>query len=187
MHRRLADLSHVAFDAGLLDAVAAAILPGRRLQVGAEEPARTDRVLDLVVGAAARGRPVEAALQANLPRSAADAERLAAAGVPVRLVKGAYAEPVRSPRRAHRRRVRVALPPPPRPRRGPRSSPPTTARCATRLLPDLPGARCELLLGVCPDDAVALAAAGRDTRVYVPDGPGWFRYLMRLRAEAAGA
>ena len=181
------DLSHIAFDAGLLDAVAAAIPPGRRLQVGAEEAARTDQVLDLVLGAAARGRPVEATLQANLPRSAADADRLAAAGVPVRLVKGAYVEPDALPfgaptdaayaslaRRLHEHGADLALATHDRALRD-------------RLLPDLPGARCELLLGLCPDDAVALAAAGRDTRVYVPYGPGWFRYLMRRRAEAAGA
>src|SRR5436189_257858 len=65
---------------------------GRRLQIGAEEAAVTDRVIELVVAAARAGRPVEATLQANLRRSPGDAERLAAAGVPVRLVKGAYVE-----------------------------------------------------------------------------------------------
>ncbi len=55
------------------------------------------------------------------------------------------------------------------------------------LLADLPGARCELLLGVRPADALALAAAGRDVRVYVPFGEQWFRYFMRRRAEAQGA
>jgi hypothetical protein len=33
------------------------------------------------------------------------------------------------------------------------------------LLPELPAARCELLLGVQPDDAAALKAGGRDVRV----------------------
>ena len=37
------DLSHVAFDAGLLREIAAAVPPGRRLQVGAEETAVADR------------------------------------------------------------------------------------------------------------------------------------------------
>ena len=55
------------------------------------------------------------------------------------------------------------------------------------LLAALPGARCELLLGVRPADALALAAAGRDVRVYVPFGEQWFRYFMRRRAEAQGA
>jgi proline dehydrogenase len=56
-----------------------------------------------------------------------------------------------------------------------------------RLLADLPDARCELLLGILPADALALAAAGRDVRVYVPFGEQWFRYFMRRRAEAQGA
>ncbi len=55
------------------------------------------------------------------------------------------------------------------------------------LLPDLPDAACELLLGVHPADAAALARAGRTVRIYVPYGEGWFRYLMRRRAEAQGA
>jgi proline dehydrogenase len=80
------DLSHIAFDAALLETIARAIPPGRRLQVGAEEAAVADRVLDAVVGVAGRGLPVEATLQANLRRSPADGDRLAAAGVPVRAV-----------------------------------------------------------------------------------------------------
>src|SRR4051794_27137805 len=84
------DLSHIAFDPALLDTIARAVPPGRRLQVGAEEAAVTDRVLELIPGAAGRGLPVEATLQATLRRSPADADRLAAAAVPVRLVKGAY-------------------------------------------------------------------------------------------------
>jgi proline dehydrogenase len=183
------DLSHLAFDAALLDRVAAAVPAGRRLQVGAEEAAVTDRVLDLVVAAARRGRPVEATLQANLRRSPGDALRLAAEGVPVRLVKGAYVE---SPREA------LAW------------GPPTDAAYAElaralrdagadvalathdaplreALLAELPGARCELLLGLAERDALALAAAGRDTRVYVPYGGDWLRYFLRRRAESTGA
>jgi proline dehydrogenase len=183
------DLSHIAFDEALLDEIAGAVPPGRRLQVGAEEAAVADRVLDLVVGAARRGLPVEATLQANLRRSPADADRLAAEGVPVRLVKGAYAEA-----------PDVALP----------WGPPTDRAFAglahklhiagvdvalathdpllrATLLADMPDARCELLLGIDPPGARRLAASGRDVRVYVPFGPAWFRYFMRRRAESQGA
>jgi proline dehydrogenase len=183
------DLSHLAFDRTLLHRVAAAVPPGRRLQVGAEEAAVADRVLDLVVGAARDGRPVEATLQANLRRSPDDARRLAADGVPVRLVKGAYVEAARDAhqwgpatdaayaalaRDLHRAGVDVAL---------------ATHDAALRdaLLAELPGARCELLLGIAERDAVALAAAGVDTRVYVPYGPDWLRYFLRRRAESQGA
>jgi proline dehydrogenase len=180
------DLSHIAFDAGLLDAIAAAVPPGRRLQVGAEEAAVADRVLELTLGAARAGRPVEATLQANLRRAPADADRLAAAGVPVRLVKGAYAEaaahswgpPTDAAYAALARRLRgagvdVAL---------------ATHDHALRseLLAEMPDARCETLLGIDPDGTRALAAAGHDVRVYVAFGPDWFRYFMRRRAESQG-
>ena len=87
------DLSHVAFDAGHLARIAAALPAGRLLQVGAEAAESADRVQAAVLRAHAGGLPVAATLQANLRRSAADADRLAGAGVPVRLVKGAYVEP----------------------------------------------------------------------------------------------
>ncbi|HYI18293.1 MAG TPA: proline dehydrogenase family protein [Solirubrobacteraceae bacterium] len=181
------DLSHLAFDPGLLREVAAAVPPGRRVQVGAEEAAATDRVLGAVLGAHAVGLPVEATLQANLRRSPADADRLADAGVPVRLVKGAYVERDALPwgpatdaayvalaHRLHAGGAGLALATHDAPLRD-------------RLLGALPGARCELLLGVRPADATALAAAGRDVRVYVPFGEQWFRYFMRRRAESHGA
>jgi proline dehydrogenase len=181
------DLSHIAFDERALDRIAAAASP-RRLQLGAEEASTADRALGLALAAARRGRAVEVTLQANLRRSANDADRLAEAGVPVRLVKGAYVEP-----------AAVAHP------WGPQTDDAYTAlalRLAAagtdialathdaplreRLLADLPHARCELLLGLRPDDAAALVAAGRDVRIYVPFGPHWFRYFMRRRAEAQG-
>jgi len=183
------DLSHVAFDAGRLEQIATAIPPGRRLQVGAEEAAVTGRVLDLVIGAAAAGHPVEATLQANLRRSPADADRLAAAGVPVRLVKGAYVEspadalpwgePTESAYAGLARRLAAA---------GVDLALATHDRALRdRVLAELPIARCELLLGVRPFDAIALAEAGRDVRIYVPYGDAWFRYFMRRRAEARRA
>jgi proline dehydrogenase len=183
------DLSHLAFDAALLDAVARAVPSGRRLQVGAEEAAVTDRVLDLVTGAARHGHPVEATLQANLRRSPRDADRLAADGVPVRLVKGAYVEAAAESlpwgpqterayselaRRLHAAGADVAL-----------ATHDAPLRAA--LLAEMPRARCEVLLGTDPAGAAALAAAGHDVRVYVPFGPNWFRYFMRRRAEGQGA
>jgi proline dehydrogenase len=188
------DLSHIAFDAAHLRRIAAAIPRGRLLQVGAEEPEVTDRVLDAVIGTVYDGLPVAATLQANLRRSPGDAARLAAAHVPVRLVKGAYVTP---PADAHPfgpetdgayaalarqlaagygdggRGARLAL---------------ATHDDALRepLLADLPDAGCELLLGVHPERARELAARGRSVRVYVPFGSDWLRYLLRRRAESRG-
>jgi proline dehydrogenase len=183
------DLSHIAFDGALLERIARAVPPGRRLQVGAEEAAQADRILGLVIAAAQQGLPVEATLQANLLRSPRDAERLAAAGISVRLVKGAYVE---SPA--------DALPwgPPTDEAYAALAHQLTTAGAdvalathdaplRARLLAELPDARCELLLGILPDDAVALAATGHDTRIYVPYGPDWLRYFLRRRAESQGA
>jgi proline dehydrogenase len=166
------DLSHVAFDIQILDRIASL---GRTVQVGAEEAAVTDTVLDAVVEVARRGRPVTATIQANLPRSPEDARRLHDHGIGIRLVKGAYVE-------------RDALP----------WGPPTDdayarlardhpdAALATHdevLLRALPHLRVEHLLGVGP----RTPRPGRRTRIYVPYGTNWFRYFMRRRAEAQGA
>jgi proline dehydrogenase len=188
------DLSHIAFDAGHLTRIAAALPAGRLLQVGAEEARTADRVQTAVLRAHAAGLPVSATLQANLRRSAVDAGRLAAAGVPVRLVKGAYvgaraevhpygpATDRAYAQLAHRlaagygdggRGAKIAL---------------ATHDDALRapLLDALPDAACELLLGVMPHRARALRAAGREVRIYVPFGPRWLRYVLRRRAEAQG-
>ena len=66
---------------------------GMRLQVGAEDAARCDAILDIVEEAAGRGDALTCTLQANLRRSMADTERIASLGMPVRLVKGAFVEP----------------------------------------------------------------------------------------------
>jgi proline dehydrogenase len=183
------DLSHIAFDGTLLEEIAAALPSGCRLQVGAEEAAVADQVLDAVLAAVDRGLPVDATLQANLRRARADAERLAAAGAGVRLVKGAYVESPHAAlpwgpevdgayaelaRELCGRGVRVALATHDAPLR-------------ERVLRDVEVDACELLLGVCGSDAVALARAGRRVRIYVPFGENWFRYLMRRLAESEGA
>jgi proline dehydrogenase len=181
------DLSHVALDPFALREIAAAVPAGRRLQVGAEEAEVADRVLGAVLANHAAGLPVEATLQANLRRSPGDAERLADAGVPVRLVKGAYVERDALPWGPQTDAAYVALAH--RLHAGGAGLALAThdAPLRDQLIADLPGARCELLLGVRPGDALALAAAGRDVRVYVPYGEQWFRYFMRRRAEAQGA
>ena len=174
------DLSHIAFDGALLDRIVAALPPGARLQVGAEEAAHADRVLDLVI---ARGAPLEATLQANLLRSAQDAERLAQAGLSVRLVKGAYVERAAHPWGEPTDRAYAEL----ARRLGAAGVDVALATHDERLHDVLPDARAELLLGVRPELARRLAALGRDVRIYVPYGADWFRYFMRRRAESQGA
>jgi proline dehydrogenase len=185
------DLSHLAVDTDPDAALAHLVRIARAapVQVGAEDSARTDRILDCVMGAAAAGVPVSATLQANLRRSPADADRLAAAGVPVRLVKGAYVEPVAvaHPYGEDTDRAFAAL----AHRLHAAGAALTLAThdpvLRDALLPALPGVGAEHLLGVREEDAADLVAAGRQVRVYVPYGEDWFRYWMRRVAEARGA
>ncbi len=190
------DLTHLALDAGpaavadRLARVAAALPQGRRVQVGAEDAARADAVLGAVLAVAGRGLAdrLGATVQATLHRSPDDLERLVAAGVHVRLVKGAYVE--RSGAHPYGEQTDVAY-----------------LRLAARLagsgadwsaathdvrLREAVHLACgpvpvEQLLGVRPEELDALHARGLPTRVYVPYGADWFRYWMRRVAESRGA
>ena len=186
------DLSHIGLDqpgdtvGRRFERIAAALPAGRRIQVGAEQERRADRILETVLGAARRGAAVSATIQANLKRSRADAHLLAERGVPIRLVKGAYDEPreVAWPRgeptdlaflelahELHGNGAEVAA---------------ATHDAVLReaLLRALPGMGVEMSLGVRSADATSLAARGVPVRIYVPYGNGWFRYAMRLWVQA---
>jgi proline dehydrogenase len=189
------DLSHIALDdpgdgaRRRLQRIAEALPAGAWIQVGAEPAARTDRILDVVVAVARAGGRVAATIQANLRRSPADGRRLADAGVPIRLVKGAYVE---TPALAHPfgdatdlAFVDLAYS---------LHGAGATLSLGTHdpvireaLLPALGGVVIEMLFGVRPDDHEALAARGVPIRVYVPYGDRWFRYAMRRVAESRGA
>jgi proline dehydrogenase len=92
------DLSHIGVDEPgdaiqeRLERIAEALPAGARVQIGAEQAERADRILGAVLAGARAGLPVSATVQANLKRTPADARELAEAGVPIRLVKGAYVE-----------------------------------------------------------------------------------------------
>jgi proline dehydrogenase len=186
------DLSHLAIDdAGVvrrLERIAEALPAGAFVQVGAEEAARAGRILETVLAVARGSVRVSATLQANLRRSVSDASALLDAGVPIRLVKGAYVEPpevahefgeptnlafVNLAHSLHEAGATVWL-----------ATHDPVLREA--LLPALPGAGVEMLLGVRPDDQLELAARGIPIRVYMPYGDQWFRYAMRRLAESRG-
>src|ERR1700759_5330863 len=191
------DLSHLALDtdaggcADRLGAIASAGPEGRRVQVGAEDHGRAEAGVAWVGTVDGRGLAgrLGATVQANYHRTPSDLERLAAAGVHVRLVKGAYVE-----------RADVALP----------YGEPTNLAflryghwlaehdvpfaLATHdgvlreaLLLALGPRPVEHLLGVRPDVLADLVARGVPVRVYVPFGADWFRYWMRRVAESRGA
>jgi proline dehydrogenase len=191
------DLSHLGLDvdpAGCADrlaAIAGRLPQGRRIQVGGEDYGRAEAVLACVENVAARGLAgrLGATAESNLIRTGTDLERMAAAGVHVRLVKGAYVEPADRAlpygeptdlaflRHAHwlaEREVPFAL---------------ATHDGVLReaLLLALGPRPVEQLLGVRPDVLDALVARAVPVRVYVPFGRDWFRYWMRRVAESRGA
>lgn len=188
------DLSHLAADvdpAGAAERLAsiASMLPeGRRIQVGAEDAGRTDAVLTCVHAVAARGLAdrIGATVQANLRRSPADLDGLVAAGVHIRLVKGAYVE-----RDAHsygeptdiaylRLAFRLAE------QNAAWSMATHDGWLREALLLALGPVPVEQLLGVRPEVLTDLHNRHVPTRVYIPYGHDWFRYWMRRLAESRG-
>ncbi len=190
------DLSHLALDtdpsavAERLAVLAGALPAGRRVQVGAEEAARTDAVLACVLDVAAEGMVdrLGATVQANLLRSPADADALADAGVHIRLVKGAYIESAAAHHYGEATDVaflrlgfRLA-------ERGASWSMAThDARLREALLLARGPVPVEQLLGVRPEVLPELRARHVPTRVYLPYGADWFRYWLRRLAESRGA
>jgi proline dehydrogenase len=189
------DPSHLGLDvspalfAELLRDVAAALPAGRRVDVGAEDGARTEAALDVAVELARAGVPLQMTLQANLRRSPGDAGRLVEAGAGVRLVKGAYVESpevalsygeetdvayVRLAHDLHSAGARLAL----------ATHDPVLRESLLAALGPVP---VEMLLGVREDDARDLVRRGVPVRLYVPYGHNWFRYWLRRIAEAQGA
>ena len=190
------DLTHLALDvdpAGAADRLAAitsALPPGRRLQVGAEDARRTDAVLSCVLDVAGRGLAdrLGATVQANLLRSPGDADALVAAGVHVRLVKGAYVEPAGvhpygEPTDVAYLRLGARL----AERRAAWSMATHDGRLREVLLLLAGPVPVEQLLGVRPGVLDDLRRRDVPTRVYVPYGQDWFRYWMRRLAESRGA
>jgi proline dehydrogenase len=189
-----ADLSHLGLDvdaagcAERLAEIAVRLSPGRRIQVGAEDHERAEAVLTCIETVAGRGLAgrLGATVQANFRRAPRDLERLAAAGVYIRLVKGAYLEPddralpygeptdVAYLRLAHQLAKTGA----------PFALATHDGVLREGLLAALGPRPVEQLLGVRPDVLDELTARGIPVRVYVPFGGNWFRYWMRRLAES---
>lgn len=185
------DLSHVGLDVSAafcetqLARITEQLPAGMRLQVGAEDAGRCDAVLHQVEVAAGRGAALTCTLQANLRRSIDDVPRIAALGMPVRLVKGAFVEaaadafPYGAETDTSYLRLAHALQ-----ERG------VEVLVATHdpvLRTALNPTQVEMLLGVQPETAAGLARDGATVRIYAPYGAMWFRYFMRRVAEAQGA
>ena len=190
------DLSHLGLDvdpaecADRLAAIAARLSPGRRIQVGAEDFGRAEATLACIETAARRGLAdrLGATASANFRRTPRDLERLVAAGVYIRLVKGAYLEsddralPYGEPadlaylQLAHQLAKTNA----------PFALATHDGVLREALLAALGPRPVEQLLGVRPDVLSELTARGIPVRVYLPFGANWFRYWMRRLAESRG-
>jgi proline dehydrogenase len=191
------DCSHLGLEADVracgqrVQQIAKSLPRGARLQLGAEQASRTDAVLSVAFAAAAGGAPVMQTVQANLRRSPRDIEDLARAGVPIRLVKGAYVEPsaIAHAWGAETDAAYVALATRLAALGVDHSLATHDQALLAQLLPALErvaGATVECLLGVRSEDARRLAAAGWNVRIYVPYGERWFRYAARRAAESIG-
>ena len=165
---------------------------GGFVRVDMEESHYTDATLRLVLAAHAQGWPAGTVLQAYLHRSAADLERLAAQGVRVRLVKGAYHEPahIAIQNKAEvdanylrlMRRLLEAGSFPAIATHDPKMIAAVQARARElRLAPDR--FEFQMLYGIRRDLQSDLRRRGWGMRVYIPYGTEWYPYFMRRLAE----
>ncbi len=155
------------------------------VRVDAEYANSLDQMHDIVAAARAAGRPVGAVVQANMQRSAADLTRLIAAGIPVRLVKGAYepgAEGVGDIEAVNAAYVALAE------RLIATNLPIAFGTHDDRIISKLGAAaqmrgEIQLLYGVRSELAERLVAKGWRVRIYTPYGPDWWPYSLRRMAE----
>jgi proline dehydrogenase len=155
------------------------------VRVDAEYPNSLDQMHEIVAAARAAGRPVGAVVQANMQRSGADLERLIAAGIPVRLVKGAYdpgAEGVGDIEAVNAAYLALAE------RLIATNLPIAFGTHDDRIISKLGAAaqtrgEIQLLYGVRSELAERLVANGWRVRIYTPYGPDWWPYSLRRMAE----
>ena len=191
------DLDRGLCEAQVVQLADRAAASGRSLWIDMESSRYVDDTLALVTAVRQRGFPVGVAVQAYLHRSAVDIDKLALAGVAIRLVKGAYLEP-----------PSVAIP-------HKRDVDDNYFKLATRLLTTSARAggpmihlatHDRVLIGrletyirtECIPDSIyeyamlygiqtalqeRLAADGRHVRVLISYGANWFPWYMRRLAE----
>jgi proline dehydrogenase len=162
------------------------------VEIDMEESDYVDRTLQVVNTVHQRYGSVRAVIQAYLFRSEGDIARLNAAGIPVRLVKGAYREPhtVAWPRKADvdtsfLRLTRQLL------EHGTNPAVAThdaaiiaeTTRWASARSIAPRSFEFQMLYGIRRDLQRQLVADGYRVRLYVPYGDAWYPYFMRRLAE----
>jgi proline dehydrogenase len=169
---------------------AAADLAGTTVTLDAEDHRTTDASLRIAAAVRSRYPSVGTVVQAALRRTETDMRSLALPGLRVRLVKGAYAEPVSEAftvrhevDKAFARCLRVLMESPGYPMiatHDPRLIA-ITRSLGLRRPPD--SFEYQMLYGIRTDEQRRLAESGARVRVYVPYGSDWYGYLVRRLAE----
>jgi len=165
---------------------------GSRVEIDMESSAYTERTLAMAIQAGSECGCVRVCVQAYLRRSASDIERLNAAAVPVRLVKGAYREPPSEaiPRKQDVDANYVAL----MKTLLDRGFYPAIATHDEKIIRQaidyvrIRGIQSEsfefqMLYGIRRDLQRKLTKQGYRLRLYVPYGTEWYPYFMRRLAE----
>ena len=155
------------------------------VRADAEHPESLDALHEIVIAARTSGLPIGTVLQANMRRSSVDLDRLVTAGVPIRLVKGAYdpgGDGVGDPAAVDAAYLALAD------RLLGTKIPLALGTHDDAILAALaPRARttaeAQLLYGVRSDLATRLVADGWRVRIYTPYGPDWWPYALRRMAE----
>jgi proline dehydrogenase len=166
--------------------VGAAKAAGTRVEFDMESSGYVDRTLEIVEEMHRRHRCVRAVVQAYLHRSLADVRRLCAAGIPVRLCKGAYQEAA-SVAFQEKARVdenylllgRVLLDDGPDPAFATHDD--RMVAVAQGVVPEK--FEYQMLYGVRRDLQRKLVFEGYRLRLYLPYGEAWYPYFMRRLAE----
>ncbi|HEY2846026.1 MAG TPA: proline dehydrogenase family protein [Bryobacteraceae bacterium] len=171
---------------------AQAKIANSRVEIDMESSAYTERTLALAIQAGAECGCVRVCVQAYLHRSAADVERLNAAGVPARLVKGAYKEPPgaafpakQDVDRNYTTLMKALLD---------RGVYPAIATHDERIIKEAmdyvrgrslrqDSFEFQMLYGIRRDLQQMLIREGYRLRLYVPYGTEWYPYFMRRLAE----
>jgi proline dehydrogenase len=163
------------------------------VRVDMEASAYVDRTLEILAELRPEFPDLGAVIQTYLRRSAADVEQLIATATPIRLVKGAYAEPpeIAFPDKADvdgsfvtllnrlasadARGVSVAV----------ASHDPAILGHAQRLVKAnaLSNWEFQMLYGIGVRSQRDLAADGMPVRIYISYGPAWYPWFMRRLAE----
>jgi len=165
---------------------------GTTVTLDMEDHTTTDATLDALTELRRDFPETGGVVQAYLRRTEADCKDLAAAGLRVRLCKGAYKEPESvayqdraDVDRSYVRCLKVLMNGPGYPMVA--THDPRLIRIADMLAGraerDVDSYEYQMLYGIRPDEQRRIAGSGKTMRVYVPYGDEWYGYLMRRLAE----